>query len=215
LLRGQGRIADGLLPPNHWAYEAGVPHYSYDPRRAEQLLDAAGFPRQGGANGRGMRLKLTLKSSTEESVRLLGEVLQEQWRRVGVELELRSLEFATLYADITHGDFQLYTLRWVGANNDPDIFEYVFHSRKIPPDGANRGHYRNPRLDALLDQARVEADREKRRRLFSEIQRIVADDMPYLNLWYFDNVCVHRRRIAHVELTPSGDYDFLRDVALR
>src|SRR5229473_2385776 len=49
LLRGQGRIADGLLPPNHWAYEAGVPHYSYDPRRAEQLLDAAGFPRQGGA----------------------------------------------------------------------------------------------------------------------------------------------------------------------
>ena len=215
LLRGQGRIADSLLPPNHWAYEAGVPHYSYDPRRAEQLLDTAGFPRRGGPNGRGMRLKLTLKSSTEESVRLLGEVLQEQWRRVGVELELRSLEFATLYADITHGDFQLYTLRWVGANNDPDIFEYVFHSRKIPPDGANRGHYRNPRLDALLDQARVEADREKRRRIFSEVQRIVADDMPYINLWYFDNVCVHRRRIANVELTPSGDYDFLRDVALR
>ena len=213
LLRGQARIADGLLPPNHWAYEPGVPRYSYDPARAEQLLEAAGFPRRAEAGG--MRLKLTLKTSTEELSRLLGAVLQEQWRRVGVELNLRPLEFATLYADITRGNFQLYTLRWVGANNDPDIFEYVFHSLKIPPNGANRGHYRNARLDALLDRARTEGDREKRRRIYSEVQRVVAADQPYLDLWYFDNVCVHRRRVSHVELTPSGDYDFVADLVLR
>jgi len=214
LLRGQGRLADDLLPPNHWAYEPDVPRYSYDPARAEQLLDAAGFPRRAGPKGN-MRLKLTLKTSTEELPRLLAAVLQDQWRRVGVELELRALEFATFYADITRGNFQLYTFRWIGGNNDPDIFEYVFHSRKIPPDGANRGHYRNPRLDALLDQARVEPDREKRQRIYSEVQRIVATDQPYLNLWYFDNVCVHRRRVTHVELTPSGDYDFLGDLVLQ
>ncbi len=214
LLRGHARIADGLLPPNHWAYEPDVPHYDYDPARAEQLLDAAGLPRQAAGPLRGRRLKLTLKTSTEELTRLLGAVLQEQWRRVGVELELRPLEFATFYADITRGNFQLYAFRWVGGNNDPDIFEYVFHSRKIPPDGANRGHYRNPRVDALLDRARVEFDREKRRQLYSEVQRILAVDLPYLNLWYFDNVCVHRRRITHVELTPAGDYDFLTDIVL-
>ena len=73
-------------------------------------------------------------------------------------LDLRPLEFATFYSDISRGSFQLYTLRWVGANNDPDIFEYVFSSKKIPPDGANRGRYRNPALDALLDSARVEMD---------------------------------------------------------
>ena len=214
LLRGQGRLADGLLPPNHWAHEPDVPRYSYDPARAEQLLDAAGFTRRAGPEG-SMRLKLTLKTSTEELPRLLAAVLQDQWRRVGVELELRALEFATFYADITRGNFQLYTFRWVGGNNDPDIFEYVFHSRKIPPDGANRGHYRNPRLDALLDQARVEPEREKRRRIYSEVQRIVATDQPYLNLWYFDNVCVHRRRVTHVDLTPSGDYDFLGGLVLQ
>ncbi|MBI3669222.1 MAG: ABC transporter substrate-binding protein [Acidobacteria bacterium] len=213
LLRGQARLADGLLPPNHWAYEPNVPHYTYDPARAEQLLDAAGYPRAAGG---GMRLKLTLKSSTEELTRLLGAVLQEQWRRVGVDLELRPLELATLLDDARRGNFQMYTLRWVGANNDPDIFEFVFHSRKIPPaDGANRGHYRNARLDALLDLARVEADRERRKRLYSEVQRIVAEDLPYLNLWYSDNICVHRRRIAQVELTPSGDYDFLGHIVLR
>ncbi len=212
LLRGQARIADGLLPPNHWAYESSLPRYDYNPARAEQLLDAAGFPRGGP---RKMRFKLIMKTSTEELSRLLGEVLQEQWRRAGIELELRPLEFATFYADIQRGNFQLFTLRWVGANNDPDIFEYVFHSRKMPPDGANRGHYRNARLDALLDQARVESDRERRRRIYSQVQRIVAEDQPYLNLWLFDNVCVHRRRVQQVALTPAGDYDFLTQIMLR
>jgi peptide/nickel transport system substrate-binding protein len=215
LLRGQAQLANGLLPPSHWAYEPDVPHYDYDPAHAEQLLEAAGFPRRNDGSPRAMRLKLTLKTSTEELPRLLGAVLQEQWRRVGVELELRPLEFATLYADVTRGNFQLYALRWVGANNDPDVFEYVFHSRKIPPDGANRGRYRNPRVDELLDRARTEFDRKKRRALYGEVQRIVAVDLPYLNLWYSDNVCVHHRRVTHVELTPAGDYDFLAGIVLR
>jgi len=121
LLRGQARLASGLLPPNHWAYEPDVPQYPYDPKRAEQLLEAAGFPRQAG----GTRLKVALKTSTEESSRLLGAALQDQWRRVGVQLELRPLEFATLFADVTRGNFQLCTLRWVGANNDPDSVSYT------------------------------------------------------------------------------------------
>ncbi len=212
LLRGQARLADSLLPPNHWAYAKAPPEfsYSYSPQRAEQLLDAAGYPRR--ANG--VRLSLAMKISTDENARLIAAVLQEQWRRVGVELELRPYEFATLYSDITRGSFQLYTLRWIGANNDPDIFEYVFHSKKMPPDGANRGHYRNPRLDALLDEARIESDREKRKRLYAEAQRIVAEDVPYINLWYLNNVCVHRARLGNVKVAPAGDYDFLKDVVL-
>lgn len=210
LLRGQARTADEPLPPNSWAYDPEISRYSYDPARAEALLDAAGFP-QRPENG-GMRLTVTLKTSTEESVRLLGAVLREQWRRVGVDLELRPLEFATLYSDITRGNFELYTLRWVGANNDPDIFEYIFSSKKMPPSGANRGHYRNARLDTLIDEARVEGDRAKRRELFGQVQKIVTQDEPYLSLWFADNVCVHRARISNIHLTPSGDYDFLRDI---
>jgi peptide/nickel transport system substrate-binding protein len=210
LLRGQARIADSLLPPNHWAFDPSAHQPDYDPARAERLLDAAGFPRGPG----GIRLRLTLKTSTDESARLLGAVLQDQWKRAGILLELRPLEFATFYSDVTHGSFQIATLRWIGANNDPDIFEYVFSSHKMPPDGANRGHYRNPALDALLDEARVESDREKRRAILSRIQQLVAGDLPYLNLWYLDNVCVHRRRISHVQLSPSGSYDFLEGIAL-
>ncbi len=138
LLHGQARIATGILPPNHWAYEKDVTQYSVDIPRAEALLDAAGFPR--GANG--VRMHLLLKTSTEEQARVIGAALQEQWRKVGVELEARPLELATLLSDSIKGNFQIVLLRWVGANNDPDIFEFVFSSKRFPPDGANRGHYR-------------------------------------------------------------------------
>ena len=215
LMNNQARPADSLLPPNHWAYAPAPSEFSYpyNPARAEGLLDAAGFLRNAG--GKGPRLHLTLKTSTDETSRLIAAVLQDQWRRVGIELELRPLEFATLFSDVGRGNFQIYFLRWVGANNDPDIFEYVFHSRKIPPEGANRGRYRNPELDTLLDRARVEHDRQKRKQLYAQVQRIVAEDLPYLSLWYPDNVCLHSRRVSNVQLTPAGDYDFVRGIVLQ
>lgn len=206
LLRGQARPADSLLPPSHWACDPNVTHYDYDPARANSLLDAAGFSR--GADG--IRFHLELKTSTDEDTRLLAAALQDQWHQVGVQLDLHSLEFATFYADITRGSFQLYTLRWLGANLDPDIFDYVFDSAKTPPAGANRGHYRNAQLDDLLQQARVTSDQAKRKEILAQIQQIVADDEPYINLWFYDNVCVHRKRLANIHLSPGGDFDFLQ-----
>ncbi|MGB7282297.1 MAG: ABC transporter substrate-binding protein [Candidatus Acidiferrum sp.] len=205
LLHGQARIASGILPPNHWAYEPNVAQYALDPARAEKLLDAAGFPRKQD----GARFQLTLKTSTQEEARLIGAVLQQQWRRVGVDLELRPLELGTLLSDAARGNFQITYSRWVGANNDPDVFEFVFSSKRFPPDGANRGHYSNPRVDALVDQIRTEMDREKRKALCSEVQKILAVDLPYLPLWFADVVSVHRRSFGDLRLSPTGDYDFL------
>jgi peptide/nickel transport system substrate-binding protein len=205
LLRGQARPAQSLLPPNHWAFNADVQQYGFDPVHAEELLDAAGYPR--GADG--VRLRLTLKTSTDEFTRLTSAAIADQWKRVGVVLELRPLEFATFYSDITRGSFQMYTLRWVGGNNDPDLFESVFSSEKMPPVGWNRGHYRNAELDVLLDESRVEMDQGRRKEILARVQEIVAFDEPYINLWYVDNVCVHRERLTGISLSPGGDYDFL------
>jgi peptide/nickel transport system substrate-binding protein len=205
LLRDEAKLASGLLPPNHWAYEPDVKKYGYDPEKAEKLLDAAGYPRKSD----GVRFALTLKVSTEEQARTLGAALQEQWRKVGVKLEVHPEELATLFSDLGKGQFQISYLRWVGANNDPDVFELVFSSKRIPPDGPNRGRYRNAQVDALTDGIRTEMNREKRKELCSEVQKIVAEDLPYIPLWHTDVVSVHAKRLGEIGLTAAGDYEFL------
>jgi peptide/nickel transport system substrate-binding protein len=204
LLRGQARKASGILPPNHWAYDPDVRKYAYDPTHAEQLLDDAGFPRD--ANG--VRMRLTLKVSTQEQARLVAAALQDQWKRVGIALEVRPLELATLFSDLDKGNFQLSYSIWVGANNDPDIFDLVFSSNKIPPNGRNRGRYRNSQADALIEQIRGEMDQSRRKELCGQIQKILSEDLPYVPLWYVDQVSVHSRHLQ-VQLTPTGDFDFL------
>ncbi len=209
LMRGFARPANSVLPPESWAYNGDVPAYDHDPARARQLLEQAGYREVNG-----VRFHLTMKSSTEESTRLMAAVLQQQLRQVGIALDIRTFEFATFFSDVTHGLFQLYSLRWIGGNEDPDIFEYLFHSSKFPPNGANRGYFADPRIDALVDQARQELDQNTRKQLYAEIQRTLADQLPYINLWYFDNVLVHSKRVHHLTLNSSGNYDFLKTAEL-
>jgi len=209
LLRDFARPAYSLLPPESWAYNGDVPHYEYNPDRARQLLEQAGYPAVNG-----VRFHLTMKTSTDESPRLVAAVLQQQLREVGIALDIRTFEFATFLSDVIRGAYQVHTLRWVGGNEDPDIFEYVFHSAKFSPHGGNRTYYANPRVDALIDQARGELDQNARKQMYAEIQRILAEDLPYIDLWYLENVMVHTRRVRNLTLNPPGNYDFLKTAEL-
>jgi peptide/nickel transport system substrate-binding protein len=210
LFGDQGRLADSVLPPQHWAYSSDVAHYPYDPAKANTLLDSAGYPR-----GRdGTRFHLTMKTSTEETTRLLAAVLQQQLHTVGIALDIRSFEFATFYSDVTKGSFQLYSLRWIGGNEDPDIFYYAFHSSSFPPKHANRSYYVNPEMDRLIEAGRNTVDQEKRRLIYAQVQQILARDLPYINLWYFDNVVVHSRRVRNLRPNPPGNYDYLATLEL-
>jgi len=173
------------------------------------LLDAAGYQTKNG-----VRFHLVMKTSTEESSRAMAAVFQQQLRDVGIALDIRSFEFATFFSDITHGEFQVYSLRWIGGNEDPEIFEYAFDTARIIPNGANRQYYSNPRVDALIEKARTELDQNIRKQDYAEIQEILAKDLPYINLWYFDNVMVYSKRVRGLELNPSGNYDFLRHAEL-
>ena len=209
LWRGFAQPANSILPPQSWAYDDNVPRYEHDPDRARQLLDAAGYLAHNG-----IRFQITMKTSTDENTRLMVAVLQQQLRDVQIQLDIRTFEFATFFSDITKGAFQIHSLRWVGSNEDPDIFEYAFHSSKFPPNGANRTFYSNPRLDALIDQARAELDQKTRKKLYAQIQEILADDLPSINLWYLDNVLVHTKRVRNLTLNPAGNYDFLKTAEL-
>ena len=209
LLGGEARPADSVLPPESWAYDPRVEKYDYDPAKARHLLDDAGYSEQNG-----IRFHLVMKTSTEEASRAMAAVFQQQLREVGIALDIRSFEFATFFSDVTHGEFQIYSLRWIGGNEDPDIFEYAFDSARIIPNGANRQYYSNPRVDALIAKASTELDQNARKQDYAEIQQILAEDLPYINLWYFDNVMVYSKRVRGLQMNPSGNYEFLRTAEL-
>jgi peptide/nickel transport system substrate-binding protein len=207
--RGQARLANTLLPVGHWAAAANeeLAQYPHDVARAQRLLQEAGFP----AGKDGVRMRLTIKTSTDETTRLMAAVLQQQLRTAGIQLEIRSAEFGTFYADVTKGAFQIYALRWIGSNEDPDIFRYAYGSGSFPPKGGNRGRYSNARVDALLAEASASPDRAVRKKDYIEVQQILAEELPAIPLWYPNNEVVHTRRVVKVWPRASGNFDFLRE----
>jgi len=205
LWRGQARLATGVIPIGNWCYADDVMTYSYDPERARELL------RETGRTD----LSFTFRTSTDETGRLLATVFQQQLKEVGIQMNIQANEPATFSADIEKGNFQAYSRRWIGGNNDPDIFNLIFHSMMTPPEGANRGFYKNPEVDRLIDLGRRETDTGKRKAAYQQVQRIVAEDLPYVSLFYVDNVAVFNKRIEGMVLYPAGEYEFLSEIRIR
>ena len=212
LRRDLAHLATGLLPPRAWAYEPDIFMFTYDPEKAKRLLDEAGY-RDPDGDGPLPRLRLSLKISTNEEVRLEATVIQQDLRRVGIDLDVRSYEFATVFADILKGNFQIMSLRWVGgAVIDPDILRRIFHSSQTPPSGFNRGYYRNPEVDRLLDLAGATLDEPERKKYYSAAQRLIAEDAVYIPIWNRVNVAVAQKELTGVRLMPSIDLSMLKDV---
>jgi peptide/nickel transport system substrate-binding protein len=213
LRRGLATPAISLISPANWAFEPNVFDFTYDPDQARRLLDEAGY-RDPDLGGPRPRFTLSLKVSNTEFNRLQSAVIQQNLREVGIDLDLRTYEFATLYADIIKGNFQMYTLQWAaGASADPDILRRVFHSQQVPPAGFNRGHLKDELLDRLIDEATLATTIEERRVLYGRVQQRIAELAPYISLWYETNIAIADPKIQGVHLTPQGDFGFLRNVS--
>ncbi|MBI3803676.1 MAG: ABC transporter substrate-binding protein [Nitrospirae bacterium] len=208
LFKGLAHPAAGLLSPSHWAYADAVAHYSYNPDLAKKRLDEAGYPDPPGPAN---RFKLIHKTSQNELSRRVVEVIQRQLADVGIEVEIRNHEWGTFYGDIKSGNFQLFTLSWVGVD-DPDLYYNLFHSESTPPNGANRVAYKNPRLDRLVESGRTTLDPEKRKKIYEAVQQIVAEDLPYVSLWHTDNIVVMKKEVEGYILYPDGDFYSLTEV---
>jgi len=212
LWRGHADLADSLLAPGFWAHADGIPPVRHDPSAAMRLLDSAGY-RDPDGNGPKPRFRLTYKTSQNELRRQIAAVIQEQLRKVGIAIEIQSFEWGTFFSDIRKGNFQLYSLTWVGIQ-DPDIYHYAFHSGQLPPVGANRGGYRNPEVDRLLEEGRREPSRGKRKEIYRKVQVILARDIPVFPLWINRNVLVRDRRLLGFVVTPDEDYTSVKDMVI-
>ncbi len=211
--RGLAQLSTGMLAPAHWAYEGDVERYAYDPERARRLLDEAGFPDPDG-DGPKMRFELELKVSSNKFRRALAQLMSNQLARIGIGLKVRSYEWGTYFHDIKSGNFDLTTLQWPSVL-EPSLYHWVFHSSNIPtPEnvsaGANRGAYRNERVDELLEAGMVEVDVEKRKAIYGEVQQILARELPYVSLWHEDNVAIMREGVSEYYTTPNARFEALK-----
>lgn len=209
-LAQMARPATGILAPVHWAFEPMVPAYPYDPRKAMELLDQAGYLDPDGG-GPASRFQMTYKTSTKKDRIGLARLIANYLRKVGIDVKVLPYEWGTFFGDVNAGNFELYSLTWVGVT-EPDIYFYAFHSSQVPPAGANRGGYRSEVIDRLTAEGRRLTDREKRGEIYSEVQKELARDLPIIPLWYEDNVAVFSRRVKGLRLRPNASFEWAEEV---
>lgn len=209
LYGGRGRLADSLLPAFHWAYTppAGPDEeYRLDPAAAARLLDEAGL--RPGPDG--VRLRFTYRTASDNPETLAAaQYYQDLLGRAGIRMEIRASYWGFYFEALKKGDFQLAGGRWVGLT-DPDGFRLRFGSQWIPPAGLNRGHYKDALLDAAVEAGAREADPERRRMLYAQVQASFRRGAPYVPLFHSDISILHRRGLTGVEPAPDGSFRALR-----
>ncbi len=205
---GRARLAEGLLPAMHWAYANDLPVRERDLTRANALLDEAGHPRRG----KQPRFTLVYKTSSDAFRLSIARLIAAQLADIGIAVEVRPFEFATFFADVKKGQYQLASMQSAELN-EPDYYYFYFHSSRIPdaknPDGGNRWRYRNPVLDRLAERGRQETNLEKRKAIYAEAQHVVARDIPIVPLWHEDNVVLTNIDLDGYTLTPNARYSGL------
>ena len=204
VLGAGARPASGILTPDHWAGHPGLPLLDYDPERSRALLKALGYP-----EGEGPRI--VYKTSSDPFRVRLATIVQNQLAKVGIRVDLRTYDWGTFYGDVKAGNFQMYSLAWVGIKM-PDIFRYVFHSESIPPGGANRGRFVSVTADRLIEQAERGGTLDEQARYYREIQELVFRELPYVPFWYEDQIYASRRGVTGYRVANDGNYDGLKYV---
>jgi peptide/nickel transport system substrate-binding protein len=202
---GRATPATGLIPPGHWAYEPDVPRWERDLPRARRLLDEAGYPDPDGPEGPRARLALTFKISSDQFRVALARVIASQLGDVGISVDVRVFEFGTFFADVKAGSYQLASMQTVDIT-DPDYYRTYFSSTRIPTpqdkNANNRWRYRNARVDELTEQGRRVLDRAGRIAIYSEVQKIVAEEVPMVFLWHEDNVVITHASVTGYPILP-------------
>jgi peptide/nickel transport system substrate-binding protein len=218
LLLNQGVIAHTILPEPSWAYVRPQQTYQFDPAKAKQLLDEAGFrdPDGDGPQMRWAKPLLFRISGSSAAARQYASVIQNYLAKVGVPVTIETSEFNTMRQLVQNGQFQINYSQWVGGNQDPIFYHDLFATSEIATQtgGLNRSRYSNPELDKILDEAKNTYDHAISGPLYAKAQEIVSRDVPVLPLWYQANMVVAKKTVGNIHVNASGDWGFVKDLTV-
>ncbi|KAF1021720.1 MAG: Periplasmic dipeptide transport protein [Paracidovorax wautersii] len=211
VLRGMGKVATGPVSSALARYyTADVPRYDFDPKVAEQLLDAAGYPRK--ADGTRFPLQIDWVPFGETNLRT-AEFLRQSLKRVGIDAQIRSQDLARYFQRIyTDNDFDL-TVTSLSMFGDPQIgAERLVWSETILKGVpfSNASGYSHPATDGLIRTAHSETDPAKRVELYRKLQRQVQGDLPLLPLAETKPWTVYNRKVQGLETTPNAWVESLK-----
>ncbi len=205
VLLGYGTPCTGPFPPSSWAFNPEVKDFEYSPEKAKKILSELGWKE----NDRGILTKdgkifsfILLLNQGNEARLKTAQIIKEQLKKIGIELNIRVLEWQSFLELVTKRQFQAVLLGW-SLSRDPDLFD-IFHSSKTRPGEFNFVSYSNHEVDNLIEKAREILNREQRKKLYWKVHEIIAEDQPYTFLYVPDTIIAVNKRIKGIEPAPVG-----------
>jgi peptide/nickel transport system substrate-binding protein len=209
LLFGHGEPAVSTLPAWH-RLAPDIEPLPFDPEQAGQLLDAAGW--RAGADGmrsnaQGAPLRFTMLTSDDALRRAVVEVVQSQLRRVGVQVDVRVMEFQTMLASHRDRDFDAVLTNWVLDNFEASSApNSLFHSAQADiPQSPNRSSVRIPRLDRAIEHAALQTSTSDARAAWRDYVQILQEEQPFTFMFWQNTLAAMRTTTAGVEMDQRGE----------
>ncbi|NWF94202.1 MAG: peptide-binding protein [Syntrophaceae bacterium] len=210
--RGFGTPASyGLLSIDHEMYNPKTPTYSHDPEKARRIIESLGYQR--GPDGRyhrdGRPLKIELLASTitvggQSIADRDGEVIKKQLEAIGLQVDLVSMEQTTTDSRVKNWEFDLAVSGHGGISGDPRILNEMISSH-YGAGSVNSARYdANPVLNKLLEDQMVEMDERRRKAIVHQIQKVYAEDLPAISLYYPDSMAAYNPKKGVVWFFTKG-----------
>lgn len=181
---GFGQPANQLVPQAVFGFNPALPEIGYDPKSARDLLAEAGYPR-------GLRVTLTVP----EIRRKVGERLQQQMGKAGIEVSLNILPRDRFFQSVDTAGFFLFGVSSTSGDAS-DLFDDAIHSRAGGYGQTNRGHYSNPSLDKMIEAAAGQLDQARRLKSLQDIMSLCMEDLPRVPLYIEEEIHGVSRRVA-------------------
>ncbi|MBI3330161.1 MAG: hypothetical protein HYZ81_26065 [Nitrospinae bacterium] len=206
-----GQVIDSPIYRFRPEYDETLYSHPYDPAKGLQILQEAGWKDTDGdgildkvVDDQRVPLRFEVKFNSGNDIRKsVALALQDELRKHGIDVQVRALDWTIFLDDVRNHKFDAMILGWAMSVNEPDAYQ-VWHSSQAENKGSNHIRYKNPRVDAILEEYRRTFDANKRVELYREFQRILNDEQPYTFLFMQKAVTAVGRRFQGVEVLPIG-----------